>query len=222
MRTPLFQAMTLTTITLFVLSGCVRKQNQTPPTKPKTAAPTGVKTTPKAPSQNPAQPSVPAASPEAVSAPAAGDDAKASNPTVTRAPEKVIYLGQVLAAWSSGKRGEAVNQFLQLNWQDPAIFQGVLALAISEQQFAALSQAQREPISQQAQQFSQTARDLARAVIATTDTFLASGNTVGAKSRLEAVQQFGQALAAPERLQIIQLVGKAISQLAQEKLSGIK
>ena len=222
MRTPLFQAVIVTTAVLFVLSGCVKKQNQTPSTK----TPTGVGTTPKTRVERPTQPSAPDVAPEATapveSAAAAATDAKAGNPTVTQAPEKSMYLGQVLFAWNTGKRGDAVNQFLQLNWQDPAVFQGVPVLAMSEQQFAALPQAQRDAVSQQAQQISQTARDLARAVIATTDTFVASGNAVGAKSRLEAVQQFGQALAAPERLQVIQLVGKAISQLAQEKLSGIK
>ena len=69
---------------------------------------------------------------------------------------------------------------------------------------------------------SQTLRDMARAVVASADSFIASGNAVGARARLEAVQQFGQALAAPERLQIIQLVGKAVVQLAQDKLSGVK
>jgi len=205
-----------TTVILFVLSGCVKKEDQAPPTKDTTAAPTGVKTATKAPSQNPAPPSDPE-----VAAPAAAD-ATASNPTVTQTPQKSTHLGQVLALWYSGKRGEAVNQFLQIDWQDPAAFQGVPVFTMSEQQFASYAQAQRDAVSQQAQQLSQAARDLARAVIATTDTFVASGNTLGAKSRLEAVQQFGQALSAPERLQIIQLVGKAITQLAQEKLSGIK
>ena len=217
MRTTLLYVVIITIAALSVLSGCVKRQNQTPPTK----APTDVKTTTQTPSPRPTQPSEPAAIPE-TSGPAAATDAKAGNPTVTPAPGKPMYLGQVLVAWNTGKRGEAVNQFLQLNWQDPAVFQGVPVFTMSEQQLAALPQAQRDAVSQQAQQLSQAARDLARAVVATTDTFLASGNVVGARSRLEAVQQFGQALAAPERLQIIQLVGKAIGQLTQEKLAGIK
>lgn len=220
MRTRAFSAMIVTAIVLSSLAGCAKKENQSP-TKVEKAAPTSVKKTAKAPSQTPPPTSVPAGKSEAVDS-AATIDAKASNPTVAQAPEKPMYLGQVLATWNMGKRGEALNQFLQLNWQDPAVLQGIPVLVMSEQQFAALSQAQRDPITQQAQQFSQTARDMARAVIASTDTFVASGNAIGAKARLDAVQQFGQALAAPERLQIIQLVGKAISQLAQEKLSGAK
>ena len=95
-------------------------------------------------------------------------------------------------------------------------------LTMSEQQFAALSQEQRDQMSRLAEQLSQTLRDMARAVVASANSFIASGNAVGAKARLDAVQQFGQALAAPERLQIVQLVGKATIQLAQEKMSSIK
>jgi len=220
MRTRVFSAMTITAIVLFSLAGCAKKENQSP-TKVEKAAPSSEKKTTKAPSKTPPQMSVPAGQSEAGDS-TATIDSKAGSPTVAQAPEKPMYLGQVLATWNMGKRGEALNQFLQLNWQDPAVLQGIPILAMSEQQFAALSQAQRDPITQQAQQFSQTARDMARAVIASTDTFVASGNTVGAKARFDAVQQFGQALAAPERLQIIQLVGKAITSLAQEKLSGVK
>lgn len=225
MRTPIFRAVMIPTVILFVLSGCAKKVDQTPPTKTTTAAPTDARPAAKAPSQSSTTPSAPAAGQATVptlGAPAPTADARASNPTITQAPEKTMYLGQVLAAWNTGKRGDAVNQFLQLNWQNPAVFQGVPVLAMSEQQFAALPQAQRDAVGQQAQQLCRTARDLARAVIDTTDTFVASGNAPGAKSRLEAVRQFGQALGAPERLQIVQLVGKAITQLAQEKLSGIK
>jgi len=215
-----FTIATLCVLAMVVLplTSCAKK-NQAP-TGVKTPAPTGAKKT-KPPSKAPAGASVPAAKSE-TGIPAATTESKAGAPAVTQAPEKPMYLGQVLAAWNMGKKGEAVNQFLQLNWQDPSVYQGVPVLAMSEQQFAALPQEQRDMMNQQVQQMSQTLRDMARAVVASADSFIASGNAVGARARLEAVQQFGQALAAPERLQIIQLVGKAVVQLAQDKLSGVK
>jgi hypothetical protein len=193
---------------LLAITGCAQKQDEAPKEVKKSAAPKS--TTAKAPSKAQSQASTPAAK------------TQASEPNVTQASEKPMYLGEVLAAWNTGKKGEAVNKFLQLNWQDPSVFQGVPGLSMSEQDFASLSQVQRDQMSQRVQALSQNLRDIAKAVVASTDSFIASGNSVGAKARLDSVQQFGQALATPEHLQIIQLVGKAISGLAQEKLSAVK
>jgi len=211
--------MTVMAIVMLPLTGCGKKENQGP-VKGKPAAPTGAKTT-KTPAKAPPRASAPAAGSKAA-VPADKPEPKASAPAVTQAPAKPMYLGQVLVAWNTGKRGEAVNQFLQLNWQDPAVFQGIPVLSTTEQQLAALPQDQRDQISQQVQQLSQTLREMSNAVISSTDSFIASNNPAGARARLEAAQQFGQALAAPERLQIIQLVGKAVTSLAQEKLATVK
>jgi len=204
---------------LLAMTGCSQKEDNAPKEVKSTAAPKS-KTT-KAPSKAPSQASTPAAKPES-SPPAASAELKAGEPALTEAPEKPVYLGEVLAAWNTGKKGEAVNKFLQLNWQEPSVLQGIPGLAMSEQEFASLPQAQRDQMSQRVQALAQNLRDIARAVVASTDNFIASGNSVGARARLDAVQQFGQVLAAPEHLQVIQLVGKAISGLAQEKLSTVK
>jgi hypothetical protein len=93
---------------------------------------------------------------------------------------------------------------------------------LSEQQFAALSQEQRDAISPQTEALSKAIRDLAREVVAAGEKLAAAGATDGAKAYFKAVQQFGQALAAPERMLIIQLVGKAIAEFAQDKLSAVR
>ncbi|MBN1507898.1 MAG: hypothetical protein JW955_13690 [Sedimentisphaerales bacterium] len=214
MRTQALSAILIPTILLGVM-GCAQKEDEATKEVQKTTSPKS--TTPKAPSKA----NAPAARPQAA-APTANTGSKAGEPVVAPTPETTVYLGQVLATWKAGKQGEAVNQFLQLNWHDPSVLQGIPALSMSEQDFASLSPAQRDRMSQQVQTLAQNLREIAKAVVASTDSFMASGNTVGAKARLDSVQQFGQGLATPERLQIIQLVGKAITALAQEKLSAIK
>lgn len=209
-----FSATIITAMVLLPLTGCAKKENQAP-TAVKTPAPSSKKTT-KAPPKAPV--SVPPAKPEA-GVPAAPSQSQASNPTVTAVPlQPAAYFGEVLAAWIGGRKDEAVKQFLQMRWQDPSVFEGIPMLVMSEQQFAALPQAQRDPIGRQAQQFSTTIGDIATAVIASGEKASASGDAAGAKARFEAVQQFGQTLAAPERLLIIQQVGKAVAKVAQEKL----
>lgn len=213
MRTLLSHGMIVTTTVLLVLAGCAKKESPAPPAKAKSTTPTTAKTT-TATSPAPASPAAPAAKPATQST--------ASNPTVTPAPEKAIYIGQVLALWNGGKKGDAINQFLQINLQDPAVFQGVATLTMTEQQLAPLSEAQRSAILTQAQKISEITRALAQAVIASADSFIASSNSAGARSRIDAVQQFGQILATPEHLQAVQAAGKDIVQLAQQKLSGLK
>jgi len=212
----IFSAMVITAMVLLPLTGCTKKQNQAPAAV-KTTAPSGSKTANTSP-KTPAPVSVPAAKSEAA-IPTAQSQSHASDPAVTETTSQTaVYFGEVLAAWLGGNKGEAVKQFLQMRWQDPSVFAGIPVLFMSEQQFATLPQAQRDPVSQQAQQLSATIRDIARAVISSGEAAAASGDAAGAKAKFEAVQQFGQALAAPERLLIIQLVGKAVVKLAQEKL----
>jgi hypothetical protein len=200
---------------LLGLAGCPHKHGEAQKEVKKTASPKS--TTAKSPSRA----NSPTTKPQAT-APAAPGESKASAPVVAPMPEKTVYLGQVLAAWKAGKQGDAVNQFLQLNWQDPSVLQGIPALSMSEQDFASMSPAQRDQMSQQVQSLTQNLREIAQAVVASTDSFIASGNSTGAKARLDSVQQFGEVLAAPERLQILQLVGKAITALAQKKLADVK
>ncbi len=206
----IFLATIITVIVLLPLTGCAKK-NQ-PPTEVKAPAPT------KTPTKAPAPASVPTTKPEP-SAPVARSSPQASNPIV-RAPssQTPVYFGEVLFTWNTGNKDAAVRQFLQMHWQDSVVFQGIPVLTMLEQQFSALADAQRDPISQQAQQMSTTIRDIAKAAISSGDAAAASGDAAGAKASFEAVQQFGQALAAPEHLLIIQLAGKAAVKLAQDKL----
>ena len=218
-RTAILSAITVMAVVMLPLTGCAKKESKAP-AKNKATSPTGSKAT-KTQGKTPASGSPTTAKP-APAVPAPTGKPEASAPAVTEAPAKPVYLGQVLYAWNTGKKGDAVNQFLQLNWQDPAVFQGIPVLSMTEQQFTALPQEQRDRLSQQVQQLSQSFRGMADAVVASTDSFIASNNPAGARARLEALQQFGQALAAPEHLEIIQLVGKSITGLAQDKLSTVK
>ncbi len=195
-------AMIVAAMVLLPLASCAKKDQAPTKTPTKAPAPTGVPTTK-----------------SQAGAPTAQSPSQTGNSTVTTPGSQIPeYFGEVLFSWNSGRKDDAVKQFLQMHWQDASVFQGIPTLMMSEEQFVALPQAQRDPISQQAQQLSATLRDMARAVISSGDAAAASGDAAGAKARFESVQQFGQALAAPEHLLIIQLVGKAVVKLAQEKL----
>jgi len=211
----ILSAMAITVMVLLPLTGCAKK-NQAP-TEVKAPAPSAKKAT-TAPPKAPAPPSA-ATTQSETAPPAAQSPSQASNPTaVAPSSQTPVYFGEVLFTWNKGSKDAAVKQFLQMHWQDSSVFQGIPVLTMSEQQFAGLPQAQRDSVTQQAQQMSTIIRDIARAVISSGEAAAASGDAAGAKASFESVQQFGQALAAPEHLLIIQLVGKAVVKLAQEKL----
>ena len=197
---------------LLPLSGCAEKQEQVqeqadeadaPPDAPPDV-PSDIQDDAQDKPPEPAEPNVEAAEPAAV-----GPDA-----VVEEVP---VHFGEVLVAWNTGEKRQAIEQFLRVRWDDPAVFGGIPVLAMSEQQFVSLPPPQRDQVSQQAQEVSEILRDLARGLFATAEDLAASGDAAAARTYLETVQQFGQALAAPERLDVIQALGQAVTEVAQEK-----
>ena len=198
MRMRTFLAVMVVTMILVSLPSCAKRQDTS---QVKSVPSPQSKAPAKAPVQTPPAPKTETVRPAA--------------PTATLA-----YFGQVLVTWNSGKKDEAIQQFVAIRWDDPAAFQGIPILTMTEPQFATLSQVQRDQVAQQAQDLLKVIREMAKAVVATGDNMAAAGNAAGAKACFESVERFGQALAGPDHLSIVQLVGKAVTQLGQDKFSA--
>ena len=189
------------------LAGCGKKEDTS-----QTQAPPTSETTPEV-----AQPvEKPAPTPQA--APVVED----ANAAVEAAPAVPRFLGEVLVSWNMGKRDEAVEKFLAIQWDAPTAFQGIPMLVMSEQQLTTLSQPQQDRIIREMQNLSDVLRIIVAHMIATGETKAGAGDTEGAKAHFAAVQQCGEALARPGRMQDVQAMGQAIAQLAQEKLTAIQ
>jgi len=184
------------------LAGCGKKEETSEPQAPPPP--------PQASPQAPAETSTPAQA----TAPVVEDVAAAAE---TGAPSP-RFLGEVLVSWNMGKRDEAVQKFLAIQWDAATAFQGIPMLVMSEQQLTSLSPEQQNRIVQETQGLSAVLRVIAAHMIATGETQAAAGDTDSAKAHFEAVRQCGQALAIPDRLEVVQTLGKAMVQLAQEKL----
>jgi len=189
------------------LAGCGKKEDtsgtQSAPA-PETAAPT----TPASPAEEPAP--TPAATP-------AVEDANVAAETAPPAPR---FLGEVLVSWNMGKRDEAAQKFLAIQWDAPTAFQGIPMLVMSEQQLASLSSEQQDRIVQGTENLSETLRIIVAHMIATGETKATAGDTEGAKAHFAAVQRCGKALAEPSRMQEVRAMGQAIAELAREKLAA--
>jgi len=185
------------------LTGCGKKEDTSEP-----QAPTPSQAVPQAPAETPA--------PAQATVPVVEDVAAAAE----IAAKSARFLGEVFVSWNMGKKDAAVQQFLAIQWDDPAAFQGIPMLVMSEQQLTSLSQEQRNRIVQETQGLSAVLRSIATHVIAAGETQAAAGDADNAKAHFDAVRQCGQALKSPDRLQVVQVVGKAMVQLAQEKLTA--
>ncbi|MBN2133118.1 MAG: hypothetical protein JW741_26695 [Sedimentisphaerales bacterium] len=189
------------------LAGCGKKEDPS-----ETQGPPAPEATPQA---TPAQPAEkPAPTPTA--APVVED----TNAATETAPPSPRFLGEVLVSWNMGKRDEAVEKFLAIQWDAPTAFQGIPMLVMSEQQLTSLSPEQQERIVQGTQNLSDVLRIIVAHMIATGETKAAAGDTDSAKAHFAAVQRCGEALAKPGRMQDVQAMGQAIAQLAREKLAA--
>ncbi|MCX7424482.1 MAG: hypothetical protein NTW96_02425 [Planctomycetia bacterium] len=145
-----------------------------------------------------------------------------AQPAESQAPGKSIPFTNVLAAWESGAKDDAVKQFVSIQWNDRAVFAGVPALNVSEDGFKSLDAPARTQMLNECIKLASALRAIARHALAAGDQALASGDKPTAKIHYEAVRHFGEALTSPERVLVIQQLGKGIVGSAQEKESGLK
>jgi len=165
----------------------------------------------------------PTAEPPTQTTPPVESDATAVEPEVAvdeTAPAKTTYLGEALVSWNTGEKDKAAEQFVSLRWDDPVALQGIPALGMNEEHLVPLSDEQRTRILVTAQQLANSLEAMAQHVIAAGEALGKSGDSESARTYFEAVQQCGQALAAPGRLVFIQMVGETMAEQAEKKLSG--
>jgi predicted small lipoprotein YifL len=126
-----------------------------------------------------------------------------------------------LTAWQQGDRAAAVSSFLAADWSARPLFAAGSILNLSESQFKALSDAEREAKSKD--MFSQldSLKQLARAVVQSGHDAVSKGNTAQARKCFTSLKQCGTALESPDCLLLVQLVGKAFVKMSDTELAKI-
>ena len=155
----------------------------------------------------------PAAGPASQTAP---PQAKADAPDSRRDP---AYLDEVLATWSSGKKEQAIEGFLRIDWQKKATFPRDSLFGLTEKEHVALS------APEQTKRLDQilSLRALCRAVVDTGKSAAAAGKRDDAQRRVEAVARCGRSLAEnPNVSVLLQKVGTAIERTASEEMGKLK
>jgi hypothetical protein len=142
-------------------------------------------------------------------------------PSGSTAPAKASAAQPAVAAWQQGDTAAAVSNFVQADWTRGPLFASNSTLSLSEAQFKALSDAERESRSGELTSQVNAFRKLASAVAETGRTAAVKGDTAQARKYFASLQQCGTALEGSNCLAIVQLVGKAVKRMGDVEMAKI-
>jgi protocatechuate 3,4-dioxygenase beta subunit len=154
------------------------------------------------------------------------DDGYASNPFVTaQGGDTNIVLRLVvpathgaMEAWRAGDRRSAINHFLDVDWSVRPLFDSYRVLSLSEEQFVALSDAEREARSKEMIKQVDTFRKLVAAVFEAGHDAAAKGDDAQARKIFTSLKQCGAALDSRDCLRLLRIVGQHLKEKADSAL----
>ena len=151
-----------------------------------------------------------------------GADGVAS-PGATPAPATApaAVTGPALAAWVKGDKAGAVDDFLAADWSAGPLFSAGSKLALTEEQFKALSDAEREGSQQEMSSTLNALRELAKAVEQSGRDAAAKGDTDRAGKCFAAVKACGTAMDKQENLVAVIRLGQSFQRDADRELRGL-
>ena len=143
--------------------------------------------------------------------------------SVDRKSKKSKQAGQqlleTLDLWRKNKKTEAVKILLAIHWQPEPVFPPqAYYFTLSEQDYIALKQQDRDKVMQENMQTSKQVRQLARHVGDLGQKQMAKKNYPEAEKHFQAIQKFGQFHSSPERMLIVKMVGIAVETLGLKEL----
>ena len=126
-----------------------------------------------------------------------------------------------LTAWQQGDKAAAVSSFLAADWSARPLFAAGSTLSLSEAQFKALSDADRQAKSTEMTTQLGSLKQLAAAVAQAGLDAASKGDAPQARKDFTSLKQFGAALESSDYMLIVQLVGKGIEKRGDTELAKI-
>jgi hypothetical protein len=152
---------------------------------------------------------------------ACGRKAERSGPTASAA---MPIAQPALTAWQQGDASRAITSFAQAQWSiSGTLFAPGSTLSLSEEEFQALSNADRQARSGEMMSELGVFKKLAAAVADAGRDAASKGDTAQARKYFTSLKQCGVALDQPGclRLRIVQLVGQALEKTADSELARL-
>jgi hypothetical protein len=125
----------------------------------------------------------------------------------------------ILTLWQQGDTTNAINRFLDANWNARPIFPSGMVLSLTETQFKALSANDRQLKNTELNTQVDLMRQLASAVASAGENALAKGDDARARKCFTALGKFGMALDAPDAQPLLRQVGTVSKNMAKKGLS---
>ncbi len=154
----------------------------------------------------------------------AGCGKKSPSSSATPPPEQAAVASSppaALTAWQQGDKAAAVSSFLAADWSARPLFAADSSLSLSESQFKALSDAERQAKSTDMMSQIASLKQLAQAVVQAGHDAASKGDTTQARKCFTSLKQCATALESPECIQLVQHVGKAFVKMADTELAKI-
>lgn len=128
-----------------------------------------------------------------------------------------------MTAWQRGDRSTAISCFVQANWSTLPLFAANSTLSLSEEEFQALSNTDRQARSREMMSQLEVFKKLAAAVAQAGRDAASMGDTAQARKYFTSLKRCGMALDQPGclRLRLLQLVGEALEKMADAELAKI-
>jgi hypothetical protein len=128
-----------------------------------------------------------------------------------------------MTAWEQGDKPTAINRFVQANWSTVPLFAANSTLSLSEEQFQALSNTDRNARSREMMSQLDAFKKLTAAVAQAGRDAASKGETAQAREYFTSLKRCGMALDQPGclRLRILQLVGQALGKMADAGLAKL-
>ena len=126
-----------------------------------------------------------------------------------------------LTAWQQGDKAAAVSSFLAADWSARPLFAPDSSLSLSESQFKALSDAERDAKSKDMMAQLASLKQMAQGIVQAGHDAVSKGDAAQARKCFTSLKQCGTALESPDCMQLVQLVGKAFVKMSDAELAKI-
>jgi hypothetical protein len=143
-------------------------------------------------------------------------------PPPAATPSAAVPVTQsALAAWQEGDQAAAVSRFVEADWNSGLLFSSSSALSLTEDQFKALSNAERQAKSAEMLPQIEALKRLATAVTQAGRDAASKGDTALARKYFTSLKGCGTALDTSNSLALVRLVGQGLKKRADTEMSTL-
>lgn len=132
--------------------------------------------------------------------------------------DNIINLRDVIDTWESGAQDQAIGKMLLIDWGGSTALDNIPAMSLTENDFKALARGERIEQQAAAMKLAGTAKAISRHSFSLAEKANADGDNEKAKQYYQGTQRLGAALAGADRIAVLQMTGKALVQMAEEKV----